>query len=371
VEFALVGTPFSGKSTVFDLLAASQGVSPPSGPGLRRLTLKLPDPRLQALAEILKPEKTTPISISLIDPAPQKVEEAKSRTGRTDPFAPMRGADALLLVVRAFDAPHVPHPAGSVDPVRDISVMRTEMILADLVVLDARIEKIRHMAKVGKKPENALEMPLLERCRETLEAERPLSGMDLRDDENRLLSGFGLVSVKPLLTVINAGERSPVGETAEGEKEGDPARWKALLAEVQAKSPDTRPVVVCASLELELAELDPGEAREFMEAEGITEPGAERILGLLPEIAGRIAFFTVLGREIRAWLLVKGSTALQAAGTVHSDMERGFIKAETVSWKDLVAVGSQAAAREKGLIRLEGRDYVVRDGDVLTIRFSS
>ena len=314
VEFALVGTPFSGKSTVFGLLAASQGISPPAGPGLRRLALKLPDPRLQALAEIFKPEKTTPVSISLIDPAPQGTEEARSRTGRIDPFAAVREADALLLVVRAFDAPQVPHPTGSVDPVRDISAMRSEMILADLVVLDARIEKIQHMAKVGKKPENPLEVPLLERCREALEAEKPLIDLDLRDDENRLLSGFGLMSVKPMLTVINTGERPPAEEGLESGKGGDPALGKAVLAEVQAKSPDTRPVAVCASLELELAELDAGEAREFMEAEGITEPGAERILGLLPEIAGRIAFFTVLGKEIRAWSLVKGSTALQAAG---------------------------------------------------------
>lgn len=371
MEFALVGTPFSGKSTVFDLLAASQSASPPAGPGLRRLTLKLPDPRLETLGKLLKPEKTTPISVSFLDPAPKGIEESKSRTGRADPFASMRGADALILVVRAFDSPEVPHPAGSVDPLRDISVMRSEMILADLLVLEGRLEKILRMAKVGKKPENPLEVPLLERCKEALETEKPLNDMELRKDEVRMLSGFSLMTVKPVLTVINVGERAPGDQAEQDPEKRRPGGTEAVLAEVLAKSPDTRPVAVCASFELELAELDPHEAREFMEAEGITKPGGERILELLPEVSGRITFFTVLGKEIRAWALAKGSTAVQAAGAVHSDMEKGFIKAETISWKDLVESGSAGAAREKGLIRLEGRDYLVRDGDVITVRFSS
>jgi GTP-binding protein YchF len=364
VEFALVGTPYAGKSTVFDLLAANQSVSPPHGLGLRRLTLKLLDPRLDALAALFKPEKTTPISVSILDPAPQGAEDAKGRAGRADPFSAMRAADALILVIRAFDAPQVPHPAGSVDPLRDISVMTSEMMLADLVVIEGRLERIKRMAKVGKPAENPLELPLLERCREALEAEKSLGDMDLRQDELKVLSGFALMTVKPMLTVLNVGERPP------GEESGADRR-EALIAEVSAKSPDTWPVAICASLELELAGLDPQEAREFMEAEGIGKLGGERILELALKVAGRITFFTVLGKEIRAWALPKGSTALQAAGAVHSDMEKGFIKAETTSWGELVDSGSPAGAREKGLMRLEGRDYVVQDGDVLTIRFSS
>jgi GTP-binding protein YchF len=322
------------------------------------------------LADLFKPEKSTPISVSFLDPAQKGVEESKSRTGSVDPFSSMRGADALLLVIRAFDTPQAPHPAGSVDPIRDMSVMRSEMMLADLVVVEGRIEKILRMTKVGRKPENPLEMPMLERCKEALEAEKPLSDLELREDEIRILSGFSLMTVKPVLTIVNVGEGTVGKGEGEGPKDEGSGGQSAVMAEVLAKSPDTMPVAVCASLELELAELDPQEAREFMEAEGIEKPGGERILELLPEVAGRITFFTVLGKEIRAWALAKGSTALQAAGAVHSDMERGFIKAETISWKDLVSSGSAASAREKGLMRLEGRDYVVQDGDVVTVRFS-
>jgi GTP-binding protein YchF len=363
VEIALVGLQFAGKSAVFDLMAAAVGAVPPPGAGLRRVTVQLPDTRLDRLAAVLKPKRTTRATVSLLDPAQSGVDEVRGRAGESDPLAGLRTSDGLVTVIRAFESPQAPHPAGSVDPLRDMRSVLSELILADLVVVDARAEKIQRLAKVGKKPENPNEAGLLERCRGALERETPLGALDLGPDDRKLLSGFSLMTLKPLLAVLNVGERNPTySKEIPGREE--------ILARFLGEFPDTSTVTVCAPLELELAGMDRDEAREFMEAEGIERLGGELILEALPGACGRITFYTVIRDEARAWLIPAGSTAAQAAGAVHTDMEKGFIKAETIDWRDLVECGSLAASRERGLLRLEGRDYVVRDGDVMTIKFS-
>lgn len=359
----MVGLQFAGKSAVFDLLAAAAGSVPPQGVGLRRLMIQLPDTRLDQLAAVLKPKRKTQATVSLLDPHQQGAEEGRGKADERDPFAGFRTADGLIAVIRAFESPHVPHPAGSVDPLRDMRAVLSELILADLVVVDARAEKIQRLAKVGKKPENPLEADLVERCKSSLEGESPLRSLDLGPDEKKLLSGFSLMTLKPMLAVLNVGEREP------GRAGAAPDRDE-ILARFLSEFPDIKAVAVSAPLELELAGMDSDDAREFMEAEGIKRLGGEVILESLPWVCGRIAFYTVVKDEARAWLISEGSTAAQAAGAVHTDMEKGFIKAETIGWRDLVECGSLAGARERGLLRLEGRDYVVTDGDVMTIKFS-
>jgi GTP-binding protein YchF len=359
VEVALVGLQNSGKSAVFDLLTGPGSLVPQTG-AERRATLKLADPRLEALTGTLNPKKTTQAALSLVDPPPAGRAEGR---GGADPFAPSRTADGLIVVLRAFDAPEVPHPADTVDFVRDMGTVRSEIILTDLVVLDGRLEKIEKLSKVGRKPENPQEVNLLERCRASLEAEKPLGELELSPPELKLLSGFGLMSTKPQMALLNVGE---TGAAVEGESGGA----EALLAHFRASFPDTSVLPVCAPLELELAEMEPEDAREFMDAEGLERLARPAILEALTAVCGRITFFTVIKDEVRAWTVPDGATAAQAAGAVHTDMEKGFIRAEVIGWKGLVKYGSYAAARDGGDLRLEGREYRVQDGDVLTVRFS-
>jgi len=357
LEFALVGPAFSGKSSVMDLLARG-GDLPPST-ALRKLTVKMRDPRLEALSAALEPKKTTPVTATVVDPPAGA--SATSAEGSADRFAHARTADGLIAVLRAFTASEVPNPAGAVDPVRDMRALLSDLVLADFVVVEGRLERIARMRKVGKKPESPLEEPLLEKCRAALEDDNPLASLELQNGELRLLSGFGLLTLKPLLAVLNVGEAAP----------GDGgATRRAVLANFGDAFPDIRALAVCAPLETELAAMEEAEAREFMESEGIEVLGCDSIAQALGPTSGRITFFTVIRDEIRAWAVPAGTTALRAAGAIHSDMEKGFVKAEAIGWKELVECGSTSAAREKGLLRLEGREYVVRDGDVLTVRFS-
>lgn len=359
MELALIGLQNSGKSAVFDLIAGPDRSVPQTMPE-RRVMLRLPDPRLDALSRLLKPKKTTPATASVLDPAPGGKDEGREGG---DAFAGARTADGLIVVLRAFEAPAIPHPSDTIDAVRDMRGVLSELLLSDLVVVDGRLDKIARRAKVGVKPENPLEIKLLERCRASLENEEPLKELQLSPGETKLLSGFGLLSTKPMLAVLNVGESTPKPDGA------TPDRRKRLATFVEA-FPGTAALSVCAPLELELAGMERGDAREFLEAEGIENLGGWAILEALPAVCRRVIFYTVVRDEIRAWTIPAGATAAEAAGAVHTDMEKGFIKAEIVGWEDLVALGSTAAAREKGLLRLEGREYEVQDGDVITVRFS-
>lgn len=359
MEVALVGLQNSGKSSVFDLLVGPGSSAPQTG-AERRAAIRVPDPRLEALSATLSPKKTTQAALSLIDPPPATLSAGR---GGTDPFASARNADGLIAVLRAFEAPDVPHPYDTIDVKRDMDAIRSEIILADLVVLDARLEKIGKLLKVGRKPENPLEQGLLERCKECLEAEKALGDISLSPPELKLLSGFGLLSTTSMLAVLNVGESGP------GKGEG-PSEREAILAQFRAAFPDIATLPVCASLEIELASMEPDDAEEFLRAEGLDRPGAPAIVETLTAVCGRVTFYTVIKEEVRAWTIPAGSGAAQAAGAVHTDMEKGFIKAEVIGWKELIDCGTVAAARDQGVLRLEGRDYRVKDGDVLTVRFS-
>jgi hypothetical protein len=358
MRIGIIGLPASGKTTLYRLLTRDQPGRPGARPGEPSIAIvRLPDPRLDRLAMLFKPKRTTPATIEIVDLPPIVKGSGAAASGASQPLALIRQADALLAVLRAFEDERVAHPEGTVDPARDAALIEAELLLADLDLVEKRIARIEEGRRKGRRDDTERELALLERCRQALGAERPLRAVAFRPEEARLLRGFQFLTAKPLFFVLNAGD--------------DPGAASAML-EAQAK-PGERPrrgvMTLAVKLELELAELPPDDASALRSELGLTGRSVGNLLQEIREHVGVITFFTVVGEELRAWLLAKGATALQAAATVHSDMERGFIRAEVVPCDALIRCGSMAVARREGALRLEGRDYIVTDGDVITIRF--
>lgn len=350
MQVGILGFAKSGKTTLFNLLTASSqqtdkyAASRETHVGVATV----PDPRLESLRELFKPRKFTPATVTYIDiPGVKKGEGAESLD-----LPALREVDALMHVVRAFDDPEILHPDGSVDPARDIASLELELILADHELVTRRLERLGKSRKRGLSAEEEREEKLLEGVvLPALDGEIPLRGIDLEPDDERRLRGFQLLSAKPLLLALNVDE-ARVGATEE--TDGLPAGSSAI--------------VVSASIEAEIARLDGEEQAEFLAELGLEEPSVHRIIRASYELLGLIAFFTVGEDEVRAWTIRRGTTARRAARVIHSDLERGFIRAEVVPWDDLVRLGSMAACREAALLRLEGRDYVTRDGEIMHIR---
>jgi hypothetical protein len=346
----ILGHPQSGKTTLFNVLArahAATGVASAAG-GINVGTVQVPDARLEALRDLFKPKKFTPARIEFVDLA----GPAGGREGGLLP-SQITTADLLLVVVRAFANEAVPHPKG-VDPARDLREVEDELVFKDLTVLEGRTVKVRKLALVGQK-ESKDELPLLERCMAVLEAGRPLRDETFTEGEARRLRGYQLLSAKPLLVVFNVGEDGVGG---------------AGLAGAVPAAPNRRSLEICAKAEAEITDLSPEEAREFMDLLGIEESGLNRVIRTSYELLGLCSFFTVGEDEVRAWNVTAGTPAVRAAGKIHSDLERGFIRAEVVPSGDLLDAGGLSQAKAKNAVRLEGKDYVVQDGDVLNIRFS-
>jgi len=264
----------------------------------------------------------------------------------------LEGADALLVVVRAFEDAGVPHPKESVDPARDLADVRFDLMLRDLAVVERRVERLERLVKLKKDPAEAAEFALLGRIREMLEESRPVRAMDMSEDEARSVKGFGFLSAKPLLVVVNVGE-DQLGE-----------------ADAFSKLNGETPVVLAARLEEELAQLPDAERAEFLADYALESSALDKVVQAAFSLLDLRCFFTVSEEEVRAWPVRAGTVALHAAGTIHSDMERGFIRAEVISFPDFMAAGSLSAARDKGTLRLEGKDYVVKDGDIFHVRFN-
>ena len=349
MRIGLIGLPASGKSTIYRLLTHGQPGHHASRPGEPSIAaVRVPDPRLDRLASIFKPKKVTPVSIELIDLPPLNRQ-----------LLPLfRQTDALLAVLRAFTDERVPHIEGRVDPARDAAALQLELLVADLDLAQKRIAKIEEGLRKGKRDESLQELALLKRCQVALEGERPLREISFAPEEDRLLRGFQFLTAKPILFLLNVTE---YGDT--------PPSW--LEAPKATGDPNrASPLPLSAKLELELADLSPDEASAFRAELGLDASSVPRLLQACHDLLDLITFFTVVGDELRAWTIPCGATALKAAGTVHTDMERGFIKAEVVAFEALVRCGGMAAARREGLLRLEGKDYIVADGDVITIRFN-
>jgi len=366
VQIAIVGLAGSGKSTVFNTL--TRGHAETGGYGALTLNVgvvKVPDARLDRLAELYRPKKVVHADVTYVDlPAPPASSEGHVGTEElpAEHLARLRESDALLHVVRAFDDPALPHPAGSVDPARDLEQLDLEFILADLAMVDRRLERLAGSGRHGTPAEreaNEREEVVLRQLKVELEAGRPIRDAGLGDDEAKRVRGFRFLTEKPVLVLLNVGE-------------GDLGDAPALTARIAGVYVHEHAMVdhLSAKIEMELGELDAADAATFMEELGITESGLERVIRLSYQLLGLISFLTAGPDEVRAWPVPAGSTAVDAAGTIHTDLARGFIRAETVAYDDLVTLGSTAEARKAGRLRSEGKTYRVADGDVLEILFS-
>ena len=356
MEFGILGLEMSGKSTLFALLTGQSAGAAHGKREAHRGIAQVPDQRLTKLAALYSPRKVTPATVQFVD------VPAISKGGSASLNLPeLRTMDGLAVVVRAFASDAVPHPEGKVDPAHDLDLLETELLLADMAVADARLERLGRELGKRKAADLEAERAALEKCRPALAAGTPLREVALSPEDARLLKGFTFLTRKPLLVVLNAGE-DDVADLA-----GAPER--AGLAAYLGR-PGVTICSLCATLEEEISRLAPADQAEFLRELGLPDRALDRVLHTAYGLLGLISFLTVGEDECRAWSIPAGTPAVRAAGAIHTDLEKGFIRAEVVPWQELLDAGSLAACRHRGTLRLEGKEYVVQDGDVVTIRFN-
>ena len=352
MKVGLVGFAGSGKTTIFNTLTGL--TAEVGGYGAREKAnigvIKVPDHRVDKLAAIYNPKKKTYAEISFVDVAGPQAEDAEQTQSGLDPklVQHMREADALVHVVRAFDNPMLPQPA---DPARDIRSFDDELMLTDLVQIENRITRLK------KEKDSARENDLMLRLKSALEEEHPLRDLELTHEDLGLIAGFRFLSLKPLLLLLNQSEEAVSG--------GVPAEVRAL-----AEAKKLSAIAMSGKAEMDIAQLAPEEQGEFLQELGIAEPARDRFIRAAYSLLDLISFLTSGEDECRAWSIKRGTTAHKAAGVIHSDIERGFIRAEVTKFEDLAELGSEARCREHGKLRLEGKDYIVQDGDVAHFRFN-
>jgi GTP-binding protein YchF len=359
MRFGILGFPKSGKTTLFNILtgAGAQTDRYTRSRGKANIAVAhVPEPRLERLQEIFQSAKASTVTLDFLD----YPGLARGEFLGLD-LAEFRNVDAILHVARAFEDPEIPHPEGEVDPVRDAGLVELEMMLADLAVIEKRLDRLQRDLMKMKSPELEHERDVLQRCRESLEVEHPIRELTLSSEEDHLLRGYGFLSQKPLLHAVNLDESRTAEVGASGE---------ALGLGDAASGPHTGVVGFCGSFEGELDQLTPEERDTFREEAGIAVPALERVARASYELLDVVTFFTGNEKEVHAWTLRRGGNAPEAAGRVHTDMEKGFIRAEVVPLEELDATGSWAGAREAGKLRTEGRDCEIHEGDVVLFRFS-
>lgn len=357
MEVGIMGLAASGKTSLFSLLT---GQNPATTGGRRDLTTvgiaKVPDPRLDVLAEMYQPKKFTPATIRFAD-VPGIPDEHRGDTSFNLPE--LRSADALMVVLRDFESDAIAHPKGSVDPLRDLVHIEEEFVLQDQMVVERRLDRLRKDIQKRRDPELERERDLLERCLAILESGTPLRNETFDPNQSKKLRGFTFLSLKPVLVVVNVGEDDVASDPFSNPDWDD---WSSR--------PGLAFTRVCATLEGELAELDGDDAQVFMEDLGLEDRALDRIIGDSYRLLGLISFFTVGDDECRAWSIMDGTEALEAAGEIHSDIQRGFIRAEVVPYDELVEAESLSVCRQRGTLRLEGKTYKVLDGEVVHFRFN-
>jgi GTP-binding protein YchF len=363
---ALIGFSSSGKSTLFELMtSAKETTRATHGKADASVGIsKVPDARLDRLTAMFNPRKRVPATVEFADLA---VQGRLSGAQALVDVAAYKNADALVHVLRAFQDPAVAHPSGSVDPARDARAMEDELILADLGVAERRLERLEKDLKKSRTADLERERDVVALCRAALEDGRPLRALDLKGEDLKRLRGFQFLSAKPLLIVINLDEAQL---TADGAAAVGRAAETAGLTTFLGRA-ETAAVAVCAKIELEIAQLDAADAAAFLSDLGLSESGLDRVIRATYDLLGYISFFTVGEDECRAWSIPRHTHAQAAAGEIHSDIARGFIRAEVVTYDSLVGRGSMAACRDHGEVRLEGKEYIVQDGDIINFRFAT
>ncbi len=358
MRVGIIGLPQVGKTSIFRVLTHSGGSeSHPPKSGAQVGIARVVDPRLDQLAKLIPPDKLTYPTVECVDVATMGQETLRDAGF----LSQLRQTDALLHVIRMFEEETVPHVKGTLDAARDLSDMELELILTDLVVIENRLERIEKDRKKIRNPELEVEQELLERARKMLEENQPLRAGEWSGEDKKRLRGFTFLSEKPMLVVFNVGE-DQVGEE------------QAILRDPEIeplwKRRNSFGIVVGGKLEAELAEMSEEESTEFLALFGLEEPGRDRIVRAAHELLGLIVFFTVGETECRSWSIPRGATAVRAAGAIHSDLEHHFIRAEVIHWDQLLEAGGFVEAKQQGTLRLEGKEYVVKDGDIVHIRHS-
>ncbi len=359
MQLGIIGLPNSGKTTVFNALTGSKyETSPVSGGKLEVLTavVSVPDSRVDRLSEIYQPRKTTYATVTYHD-----IGGVDKGVGEGGLGGPLRNAlaqvDGFVHVVRVFENESVPHPYTTIEPARDVEIVDSEFLLVDLVTVEKRLERLQDELKKGSQTldrrANVMETELMQRLQANLEAEKPLRDLDFAADEEKLLRGYGLLSLKPALIVVNLGEH-----------------WREPSSILKYEHRNAVVLSLQGQIEAEIAQLSGDDQATFLEEYGIEAPGAARVIQASHQLMQILSFFTVSEDEVRAWSLKVGATAPEAAGVVHTDMQRGFIRAEVTPFDDFIALGSEAEVKAKGKLRVEGKDYVVRDGDIVRVRFN-
>ena len=372
MKLIITGFSNSGKTTVFNALtgqdlettsyATSIAAAVDPHPGV----VKIPDSRIDKLSSVYEPKKTTFATVEYIDfPGITTAAAGGDVSQNTKVFNLIKDSDAVVHVVRAFEDESIMHPLGNINPVRDVTSFEFELILGDLEFVEKRIENIEHQEKRGKKQDDA-DKKLLAKCKSALEEEKSLRNIEFSDEERRLMLPYQFLSTIPEIIVLNIDEGDLNSDKIKKYRDEIETYFKEIG---QGVIPPV--VILCGKIEMEIAQLPSDEAQAFLEDLGIDEPAMNKLCHVSYEALGLISFFTVGEDEVRAWTIRAGTRAQQAAGKIHSDIERGFIRAETVSCNDFISLGeSMAAVKEKGLARLEGKTYEVKDGDIINFKFN-
>jgi ribosome-binding ATPase len=360
MKTGIIGLPQVGKTSLFKILTKARieehGRSNPREAHIG--VARVPDERLDKLSALYAPEKTTYATVEYVDVAAIGQEALKETSYLTN----LRNVDALIHVLRVFEEDAIAH-VGAIDPLRDAKSVEFDLMVSDLEQVEKRLERVAKDLKKGRTAELESEHALLLRSKESIEKEIPLRELEMTAEEKKLIKGFMFLSQKPILYVLNIGESTTLGDDLEAAV----SRYKL---EGIAGRTNAGAMAICGKVEAELAEMDDAEAAEFLESYGLRESGLVRLIRKSYELLGLISFFTAGEDECRAWTVPLGARAPQAAGAIHTDLEHHFIRAETIRWDHLLEAGSEAAARAKGILRLEGKDYIVQDGDVMHIRHS-
>jgi len=360
IDIGIIGLARSGKTTIFNAL--TKGKADTRSPAPHIGVAKVPEPRLQVLADMLHPKRVVPAEISYIDIGASVKGLSGDRTIGSQILNQLSNADALINVARAFTDESIPHIEGSIDVERDIATANLELALYDLGIISRRLERIETSLKGAKPTERAgflREQELLTKIKADSEKDVPIRELRLSTEETRTIANYQFLTAKPLLIMVNIGEEQiPQAASLEAQLNSRYLRAKSGV------------ITLCGKLEMELTQLDEEAAKSFRTEFGLTESGLDRIIKISYELLGLISFFTIASDEVKAWSIQKDTNAVKAAGKIHSDMEKGFIRAEVISYDDLVKCGSLSEAQKKGLLRLEGKSYIVQDGDVITFLFN-